>query len=76
MPNNVVHAAEGRILIAKESFTHTFEGAVHVFVQGQSRVREGHPVLCGIEHLFEPILPQPGYDLEDASAAPGTKRGQ
>ena len=72
----LTEAAEGRILVAKESFTHTFQGAVHVFVEGQSRVREGHPVLRGIEHLFEPIRPQPGYEIEDASAAPGSKRGQ
>lgn len=64
-----------RIFIAVESFSCRHEGADHSFVKDQSRVREGHPVLVGREHLFKVIEPSFGYEVEAASAAPGEKRG-
>ncbi len=65
--------SEGTILVAKESFCCRYEGADHSFVAGTSRVRAGHPILKGIEHLFEPIKPH--YEFEQATAAPGEHRG-
>ena len=73
MPKGSVSAAEGRILVAVESFSREFEGAPHTFSAGVTRVREGHPILKGIEHLFRPI--DAHYDVEAASAAPGEVRG-
>lgn len=64
---------EGRILVAKESFSKRFQGADHTFNAGVTRVREGHPILKGIEHLFKPI--DAHYDVETATAAPGESRG-
>lgn len=64
---------EAQILIATESFSVRFEGADHSFVQGLSRVRAGHPILKGIEHLFAPIRAH--YEWEAATAAPGEVRG-
>ena len=70
-----VRAVErGEMLVAIESFSHRFEGADHAFVLGVTRVRSGHPILRGIEHLFKPI--EPHYEVEAASAAPGEKRGE
>lgn len=67
-------AEPAQILVAKESFAKRYEGADHHFVSGQTRVRAGHRILEGVEHLFEPILPH--YDVEQATAAPGEKRGE
>jgi len=66
-------ASEGRIFIAKESFAMNFNGADISVIAGSTRVREGHPLLKGPEHLFEPINVH--YDVESATDAPGEKRG-
>jgi hypothetical protein len=59
-------AAEGgEILVAVESFAHRYAGSDHHFTAGQTRVRAGHPILKGIEHLFEPIKPH--YEVETAA---------
>lgn len=67
--------ALGEILVAKESFSTRYEGADHSFQAGQSRVRAGHPILKGIEHLFEPIRAHYEF-VEAATQAPGEKRGE
>jgi hypothetical protein len=64
---------DGPILIATETFAWTFGGAEHVFQAGVTRVRSGHPILEGIEHLFKPV--DAHYDIEQATAAPGERRG-
>ncbi len=63
---------EGRVLVAIESFACHRDGADWTFVAGQTLIREGHPWLRGIEHLFEPVTPQ--FDIEQATAAPGEVR--
>lgn len=65
---------DGPILVANDSFSVRYEGADHAFRAGESRVRAGHPILKGIEHLFDPIKPH--YDFEAATAGPGEKRGE
>ncbi len=59
------------ILTPSESFSMSYEGADHAFVQDQTRVRAGHPILRGIEHLFKPIRVH--YEYEAAVAAPEPK---
>ena len=61
------------LLVAKESFTHMWEGVPRDFKAGETRVRAGHPMLKGVEHLFEPIKAH--YEYESATQAPGEKRG-
>ncbi len=56
------------MLVANESFSKRYEGADHAFVQGQTRVRKGHPILAGIEHLFGPLKPH--YEYQAPEAAP------
>lgn len=65
---------DGAIYIAAESFTTSLDGVPVLVTAGETRVREGHPLLAGREHLFR--LLDVHYDIEDASAAPGAKRGQ
>lgn len=62
-----------RIMVAKESFVTRYEGVDLTFLAGQTRVEEGHPILVGREHLFEPIKAH--YEVEAATAGPGEVRG-
>lgn len=52
---NELTPEKGEILIAIESFSCRHEGSDHAFVAGQTRVRDGHPILKNIRHLFKPI---------------------
>jgi hypothetical protein len=61
------------IFVAKESFSVTLNGAPYAIHKGIDRVRKGHPILKGREHLFEPLSVQ--YDVEQATAAPSEQRG-
>lgn len=60
------------VLVATESFVTEFEGASHAFYAGVTRVREGHPILQNIRHLFKQI--DVHYEVEAATAAPGETR--
>lgn len=78
------------IVRAKESFTHMWEGAPRQFRFGTT-VRVGHPILVGVEHLFEPLTPdyetdvKPDFEVkapraekpefEQATRGPNEKRG-
>jgi len=66
-------AERGEILIAVESAVFRYEGADVVITKDQTRVRAGHPILKGREHLFRPI--DAHYEIEQATAAPGERRG-
>lgn len=64
---------DGReVFVPRESFTALIDGAEVSFVKDSTRVREGHPILERLGHLFEPI--QVDYEVEQATAAPGEKR--
>lgn len=63
------------IYIAKESGSAEVDGQAYVFIKGVTRVRGGHPLLKGHEELFEPVDMTVHYDVEQATAAPGEKRG-
>lgn len=61
------------ILVAKDTLVIEYEGERVFFHKGKTLVREGHPMLKGIEEYFEPITVD--YDtVEQATAAPGEKR--
>lgn len=63
----------GEIFVAKETFVTDIDGAMVSVQAGQTRVREGHPLMAGREHLFEPVGVH--FEVEQATAAPGEKRG-
>lgn len=68
-------APRGEILVARTSFIGTLEDGREISVQkGVTRVREGHPIALRWPELFTPIEVQ--YEIEDASAEPGRKRGE
>jgi len=63
----------GRIFVARESFVCDYDGRRVSIVRGRTRVREGHPIMQGREHKFEPLTVD--YDIEEATARPGARRG-
>jgi hypothetical protein len=64
----------GRVYEAIESFSIQHPHGGHpVAVNHGDTVREGHWLLKGREHLFR--LQTPRYEVEQATAAPGEKRG-
>lgn len=58
----------GDILVCRESAAFTFGGERVVIHKGKTRVRVGHPILEGREHLFEPLRVH--YDVETARQEP------
>jgi CheY-like chemotaxis protein len=64
--------ARASMLAATETFSADVDGETVVVHQGE-RVRSSHPVVKGREHLFEPA--ESRVDVDQATAAPGEKRG-
>jgi hypothetical protein len=64
---------QGKIFVAKESFSALLDGVPISVSAGVTRVREGHPLLNGREMFFEPLTVH--YDVETAEQKPGAKRG-
>lgn len=66
----------GKIYVARESGTAEIDGTAYPFTAGVTRVREGHALLKGgRDQLFEEIDLSVHYDIEQATAGPGEKRG-
>jgi hypothetical protein len=64
------------IFVATESFSAEVDGVLYSVNVGE-RVREGHGLLKSCPDAFERMSDQPvTYDVEDASASPGSRRGQ
>lgn len=59
---------------AKESFVTHIDGEQISVVRGDL-VRAGHAMLKGREDLFEPATDYIRFDVEQATAAPGERRG-
>jgi len=67
------------ILIATETFATNIDGVPTVIHKDVTRVREGHPVALGNPDFFRPVEDRVDHelaDIEQATAAPGEKRGQ
>ena len=62
----------GRMFIAKESFSIDRDGNTVSVTAGHTLVEEGHWLMDGREHLFEPA--QVHFAVEEATSAPGAKR--
>ena len=62
------------VYIATESGSAEVDGETYIFTRGQTRVREGHPLLDAVRDYFEPVGDHIHYDVEQATAAPGEKR--
>jgi hypothetical protein len=62
------------IFVAKSTFTCTVDGKRCTVRKGSTMVRQGHPVLKGREHLFEPVTPSPGFDVPEKQPKKATKK--
>jgi hypothetical protein len=62
------------IYVAKNGFHCDFDGE-RLFIPKGERVRNGHPLLRIYSDYFEPADTRLRYDVEQATAAPGEKRG-
>lgn len=67
--------ASSDVYIARQSFVAQVEGKKVFITEGVTRVRRGHALLKGREHLFEPADAHVHFEVEQATAAPGEKRG-
>lgn len=68
--------AKDKVYVAKTGFTTTINDT-QVSIRRGERVREGHAVLKGRADLFEEAGDNLRFDnVEQATAAPGEKRGQ
>lgn len=67
---------KGRVFVATETFITHVDGRQVNVVKGKTRVREGHVLLTKNPHLFKPAEDFVDFDVEDASADPGVKRGE
>jgi hypothetical protein len=61
---------QGKIFVCRE----TFALGEMVFLKDITRVREGHPIMEGREHLFKELTVH--YEVERATKNPGEKRGE
>jgi len=61
------------VYVARTSFSTTLDGVPVAVVKGQTRVREGHPLLEGREELFERQVVH--FDVDDAAGRSGETRG-
>lgn len=65
----------GAVYIATDSGSAEIKGETLVFSKGATLVREGHPLLKACPDFFELASDHVHYDVEQATAAPGEKRG-
>lgn len=63
------------IYVAKVAFFAEVDGE-QIAVAAGERVRSGHPLLDSQREYFEPVDERVKYDVEQATAAPGEKRGE
>jgi hypothetical protein len=72
MPRGVKRAAE--IYVARHGFACSLDGEEVRVAEGE-RVRYGHPLLRSHADMFKPVDEDVKYDVEQATAAPGERRG-
>lgn len=66
--------ADGAILVAREGAMLEYEGRRVFLNAGKTTVREGHPILKGREHLFEPLAVD--FEVEQDAGDTGTAQKQ
>jgi len=64
------------VLVARESFSTTINGTKYNIVKGKHRVRAGHPLAVQNPQFFEAVADEVDFDIEQATKAPGEKRGK
>lgn len=64
------------VFIANTSGSCEVGGQTYPFVKGVTRVRGDHPLRAATPEYWDPVDDKLHYDVEQATAAPGEKRGQ
>jgi hypothetical protein len=62
------------LYVANQSAATILDGE-EVWVKEGDLVRAGHPILKGRDWLFDPATDYVRFDVEQATSAPGEKRG-
>jgi hypothetical protein len=68
--------AEGDVFVATESFSTDIDGVPTAVHKGVTRVRAGHELVERYPEFFERADDSPTYEVEQATKAPGEKRGE
>lgn len=63
------------VFVATETFMCEIDGEQIVVQRGETRVRSGHKLLSKYRGYFQPAEMGVHFDVEQATAAPGEKRG-
>jgi hypothetical protein len=66
----------GRVFIANRTATVDVDGVPTIIHRGMTKVREGHALLSTHAELFNPDDSLVHFEVENATAAPGEKRGK
>ncbi len=74
MPRGIAGSKPDSVWVATETFACEIDGAGVIVHAGQTRVREGHPMLDTYRHAFKLADQGLHFDTEQATAAPGEKR--
>lgn len=75
MPRGVPRNQGDVIYVATETFACEVDGSPVIVHAGETRVREGHSLLDTYRQSFKPADSGVHFDVEQATAAPGEKRG-
>lgn len=73
MPRGIPN--RGAVFVATETFACEVDGVPTMVHAGQTRVRDGHPLLEVHRGYFQPVDARVTFEVEQATAAPGEKRG-
>lgn len=68
--------AKDDVYVATDTFATEINGVPQVIHEGITRVRAGHELLKRFPDWFAPVDTGVDYDVEQATAAPGEKRGE
>lgn len=66
----------GGVFVANTTFATELDGAQVIVHKGQTRVRAGHVLLERAPGCFDPVDLDVHFDVEQATAAPGERRGR
>lgn len=65
----------GGVFVANTTFATEIDGVQVIVHKGHTRVRAGHELLQRAGSCFDPVDLEVHYDVEQATRAPGEKRG-
>lgn len=64
------------VMVAKSTYWTELDGVPVRVDKGRTRARASHPIVTNNPENWEPAFKDLEYDVEDASAQPGMRRGE